>query len=509
MALNFIKGNKTESKPSIDAKSTPNTKNDDTLVPKLTNAQLNKLTKVYPAWLRNNSSLKQLPAVYQGVLGQVQLQPMIHNESRFVNGRILARKQQHLDYMNRFTDTQRVYEIFLLSRLGDVTLSKIWAFANKTYPGQLTNREVLVGLALIALFQKLDCNNNSNNNDNSKSNHQNPTNKSSPDPFVDFYKIDRPPLPKLYPPDSNNKLSKYQIKTSKSMPEELSQSSSLLIDIDDPVSDQKQTKSDQSRDFDTNKSICDIGHQKAIDKFNGNSVSLIDMDSGGFGIGFLQTWLKDSNLILRAIKSIFKQSFDTLNVCYSRHHAIEALRSGRGINFINNIGLCYPLAHNLKLRVDELENMKNFGFFDKNYIMQIDDLNLINEYWVGINQYWLVLINLFNESGQIKFVEKLMDSLNAPTEKDRTFEDFVNDLNSNDKSCSICLTKFYLLPGNSPPNGVPEEDGNSLIESELVTLDNRYYYHVPCATFYQNNVGSLPYQKEPDATNLLTPTNSV
>lgn len=497
MAFNFIKSNKTESKTSINTKSTQNTKNDDTLVPKLTNAQLNKLTKVYPAWLRNNSSLKQLPGVYQGVLGQVQLQPIIHNESRFVNGRILARKQQHLDYLNRFTDTQRVYEIFLLSRLGDENLSKIWAFANKTYPGQLTNREVLVGLALIALFQKLDCN---NNNDSSKS-----SNKSSTDPFVEFFKIDQPPLPKLYPPDNNNKLPKYQIKTSKSMPEELSQSSSLLIDIDDQVSDQGQKKSDQLKNLATNKSICDISHRKAIDKFNGNLVSLIDMDGGGFEIGFLQTWLKDSNLILRAIKSIFKQSFDTLNVYYSRHHAIEALKSDRGKNFINNIGLCYPLAHNLKLKVDELKNMKNFGFFDKNYIMQIDDLNLINEYWVGINQYWLVLINLFNESGRIEYVEKLMDSLNTATETDITFEDFVNKLSSSGKSCSICLTKFYLLQSSDTQS----EDENSLVESELVTLDNRNYYHVPCATFYQNNVGPLPCQREPDATNLLTPTNSV
>lgn len=471
--------------------------NDDTVEPKLTNAQLNKLTKVYPTWLRDSSNLKQLPGVYQGVLGQVQLQPNYNSESHSVNGQILARRQQ-LDYFNRFTDTQRVHQLLSASQLSNETLATIWAHVNKTFPGKLTNREVCLALALIALFQKLelDCNNDDDNN--KKSTCYNKTTSTYKDPFILIKSEKKPPVPTLYPSRNNldNKLPKTQITTSKSMPDELS-GQDLLVDIcsDDPT-EHSYGKGDQVRSKCNN----DLDHPKTTNEnLKGDLISLIDMDSDRFEIRFFQLsqiWLR----FLSAMKIVFKRSFDILNVENSRQSSIEALSSSNGIQFIKNLTICYPLAHNIKFKIDELKNMENFGLFDKNYICQIDDL------MTSINEYWAVLINLFHESGQIKFIELIMDGLNykTPTVTSKTMLELVDEMKPRTDLCSICHTKFYLLSYSTPSSNVPEED-ISLLTNELITLDNFRFYHARCANFWLNCVDSfgLPFHREPDA--ILSP----
>lgn len=509
MAFKFMNSNRSSSsssnfKPSsINISSDIN--NDDTLVPKLTNAQLNKLTKVYPTWLRDNSNLKRLPGVYQGVLGQVQLQPDFANESRFVNGQILALRHQQLDYMNRFTDTQRVHQLLSASHLSNETLATIWAHVNKTFPGKLTNREVCLALALIALFQNLELDCNNYKDDNTKSTSYAKTNSTTyKDPFILIKSEKTPPVPTLYPSrnDLDNKLTNSRITTSKSMPDELS-AQDLLIDIcsDDSTKINENSRVQRSLQeiSESNGNNNDHDHLKTTcDNLKGNLINLIDMNCDRFEIEISQLsliWIR----FLSAMKIVFKRSFDILNVENSRQSSIEALSSCNGIQFIKNLSVCYPLAHNIRFKIDELKNIKNFYFFDKNYIIRIDDL------MTSINEYWAVLINLFHESGQIEFIELIMDGLNykTPTVASKNIDELANEMNSVGRTdlCSICHTKFHQMRGNTLPSNIPEEDIILLANSELITLDNQYYYHARCANFwlYQVDSSGLPFHREPDA----------
>lgn len=472
------------------------------VVPKLTNAQLNKLTKVYPSWLRDSSGLKQLPGVYQGVLGQVQLQSasFITNNGQKHYQKLVNVKQQP-DYMNRFTDTERVHQLLSASRLSNDSLATIWAHVNKTFPGKLTNRELCLALALIAIFQRLE----------KQEGNSLRTSKQNPFDLVRTEK--KPPVPTLYPTQRNTSNSSSPIKLNevKSSSPARESLSTLLVDLccdddgQDSASNLNLTKLQPNDLSAPPHSAANIGRD--------NSFNLIDMDGDQFGIDFYkltQIWLR----FLTSMKSTFKRSFDILNVENSRQSAIEALKSPDGIQFSKHLSICYPLAHNIKFKIDELNNIEIYpnrytstvergslqtsGLFDKNYMQQIDDL------MISINEYWAVLINLFHESGQTKFIEFIMDGLNfkKQTVFSKSIEELANELNPSGKcdTCSICHTRFYLINCDSLTSGLLSDDAELLAETEteLLSLDDRYYYHARCANFWLNQVdlNGLPFRQK-------------
>lgn len=468
------------------------------VVPKLTNAQLSKLTKVYPGWLRDSSALKQLPGVYQGVLGQVQLQPAsftIKNGSqqyqKFVN------RQQQPDYMNRFTDTERVHQLLSASRLSNDNLATIWAHVNKTFPGKLTNRELCLALALIAIFQRLE------------REESNSIRTSGQNPFDLVKNEKKPPVPILYPTQRNSSngsspVAKQAGESSLARSLSKGDSNSLLVDL--CCDDDKDSSANKLHDMTSSQSSNDgfktaglmVSMPTNHARSDNNLFNLIDMDRDRFGFDFYkltQVWLR----LLTSMKSTFKRSFDILNVENSRQSAIEALRSQHGTQFSKQLSLCYPLAHNIKLKADELNSAsaKTSGLMDVSYLMQIDDL------MISINEYWAVLINLFHESGQTKFIELIMDGLNPKTQKvlSETIEELADELSTSGKSdiCSICHNKFYLIDCNAKgllldSAELPVDDSGNL----LLSHDDRYYYHARCANFWLNQVDAsgLPFQVE-------------
>lgn len=516
------------------------------VAPKLSNAQLSKLAKLYPPWLKDSSGLKQLPGVYQGVLGQVQLQPSLIFGANSTNGHIFAaynagKQLQSADYMNRFTDTERVHQLLSASQLPNETLATIWAHVNKTFPGKLTNREVCLALALIAIFQRLE-----------SENHAVSIKMQATDPFSLVKNEKKPPVPILYPNNnhssSNNNnngahniaSSKAQVVPSKSIPTELN-SSGLLVDIRDDngitssdgglnlgmgshpfLSGLNLSNRDDVRAANNTNNIKsgrtinrNLEHLLSLKNIRNNAVNLIDMDGDKFEIEFsklTQAWL----MLLSAMKSVFKRSFDILNVENSRESAIEALKSQKGKQFSKHLCLCYPIAHNIKFKIDELNNLQlnianeQINLFDKSYIVRIDDL------MTSINEYWAVLINLFHESGQTGIIELIMDGLNykQQTVSSETIEELANELDGCGKRdvCCLCHTKFYLTNYDSLANNresiLSEEDNERILDNNddddetLLSEDNLYYYHAKCANFWLNQVDSiecnLPFRKQPE-----------
>lgn len=499
MAFNF--GRNKNSLPQLQTSISQDNPNPSSVLPKLTNAQLSKLAKTYPSWLRDGSSLKQLPGVYHGVLGQVQLQPeFLDGVDKFSNEKKLVNKQQQVDYMNRFTDTERVHQLLTTSRLSNQTLATIWAHVNKTYPGCLTNREVCLALALIAIFQRIE-----------KEGHDTQVAHKN-DPFSSVKLEKKPPVPVLYPSSSNIHSSPIKACTTpsfNSVPNELS--SSLLIDISsvDEIQEQRANNSQNEIKRSTQGLYKDqIPLAWRLKSINNNAISLIDLEGDKFEMRLskiLQVWLK----MMTAMKNIFKRSFDILNVENDRQSALEALNSSRGHNFSRNLCLCYPIAHNIKFKIDELNSLRlpneQINLLDNNYVSQINDL------MISINEYWAVLINLFHESGQTNFIELIMDGLNYKNKTviSKTIEELDNELDSSRKHniCSICHTKFYLtnIGDNS---SITKDDYDLVVDYELLSLDGCHYYHAKCANFWINHVDNndtLPFHYQVEE--ILKPSN--
>lgn len=81
-------------------------------------------------------------------------------------------------------DRDKLYQVLLLSNLPSHVLAQLWAFVNRTIPGQLTKQELFLMLALIGLIQS-NC----------------------PQPVDELYKVTFIPLPqfpRLSLPESNN-----------------------------------------------------------------------------------------------------------------------------------------------------------------------------------------------------------------------------------------------------------------------------------------------------------------
>lgn len=537
---------------------------DDIVIPKLTSTQLSKLAKVYPAWLRDGSSVKRLPGVYQGVLGQVQLQsnligidisnglPFSNNIGQKVQSSFNVIKQQQQqqpqEYMNRFTDTERVHQLLSASLLSNETLATIWAHVNKTFPGKLTNREVCLALALIAIFQRLE------KVDGSFGVIKTELEK---DPFNLVKAEKKPPVPILYPNhnhrtaisqnkyDNNNRNSNNNTHQSLTNTNFVLSSSTktindeILVDLWGTNDDEESLKKQNGTVNESLRLSSSKSEQCLTKRPLSCNTSLIDSDCVRFEIEFFtleQTWLR----FLKAIKNIFKRTFDILNVENSRLSAIEALKTQQGENFSKQLCLCYPLAHNIKYKIDDLNTIRIYGrrlsrcknntedhkaitdirkdekndslsgLFDKNYIEQIDDL------MTSINEYWAVLINLFHESGHTTFIEYIMDGLNynQQTVFSQTIDELINELDGSGKKnvCSICHTNFYLKPlsKNSSRERLTIEDAELIADDDikLLSLDNVHYYHAKCANFWINQVDStvLPFHNySTDTTGILSP----
>lgn len=463
----------------------------------LANSQLAKSNNVYPPWLKVGTSLKQMPGIYQGVLGQVQLQTsLLHPGKKLI-------KQANGDYMDRFTDTERVHQLLSASRLSNEVLATIWAHVNKTFPGRLTNREVCLALAIIAEFQQLET----------------PAAEKSKDPFSTVRLQKRPPVPKLYPGDCNsvNKCESskrtLEIHSSKSTPEELC-SINLLVNLDDGEGSHKPPNRYSRESATVNQANTDFGSL---------NINLIDDDYYEFGkelANLAEIWLK----FLNGIRVVYKRSYDILNVENSRQSALEALRSQDGKEFSMYLCLSYPLAHNIKTKIDELYSLEvitqvplkskpTSRLFDKRYITKINDL--MN----SVNEYWAVLINLFNESGQTKFIELIMDGLktedNSGQERfiKRTVDQLVNELKGLNRPdlCSICYSKFYLTTSFTSLSEFLGDKSELVLYQEPISGDNQYYYHPKCANFWLNHVcaDSLPLTGRHDESILVPGVNKI
>lgn len=477
---------------------------------RLSSSQVNKMTKTYPRWLRGNVELKYLPALYQGVLGQVQLQPDISFDNAALLNHHRLKPKQTQDYMNKFTDTERARKLLSASQLPNDTLATIWAHVNQTFPGRLTNREFCLALALVAHFQRLNKETGDIGLDpeattkviRSDLNSNESSAKTSKKDAFDLVKSDdKPPVPILYPCQSSPRKTRCtrRLSNSNSVPNKLS-SEVLLVDLGE---DSSTHDARSQSDLDRNKS-------QTTPQSRPKLVNLIDSDDEN-DVNFIVDRLTDVwSQIMLAIKALFKRSFDILNVENCRNSALEALRSDRGVLFMKHLCLCYPLAHNIKYKIDELiakqDSHSNEPYvannsvqFDKNFAFRINDLML------SINEYWAVLINLFHESGQTNFIEVIMDSLDLTLElnPDRAHSTSQTFNLNNPERCCICLRKNYLdmigtrSLASSETKGISNDDFNLISGQELISQDNHYYYHARCANFWLNQVDGekLPFFK--------------
>lgn len=454
--------------------------------------------QAFPAWLKDGSTLKQLPAIYLGVLGQVQLQSgLMPPSGKAIN------KLANGNYMDRFIDTERVHQLLSASRLSNEVLATIWAHVNKTFPGRLTNREVCLALALVATFQELNLSSETDA-------------KHSRDPFTLVRLAKKPPIPKLYPNDSSASVTPPPTGRNSSL--SFNQQDNLLVDLGD-VCD----RLDPPVEHKGNAKI----HSEAplLASFN-----LIDADYCNFSLDLAareEVWIK----FLSAIRVIYKRSYDILNVEHSRTSALEALKSQQGRDFSMHLCLTYPLAHNIKIKIDELDSIElgspsirgaSGKLFSKGYASRINDL--MN----SVNEYWAVLINLFHESGQTRFIESIMDGLKMPeftsapcavvssglatslsSTKSFNMDQIVSMLSGYDKPdvCSICYSKFYLPNLDQPSNTLDNCSTDLMRYQNPISSDNHYYYHPKCANFWLNQIcsTSLPFVDEHRDETILIP----
>lgn len=506
MAFNFVRSKKNLSSSNLHNDASNQQQSEQNL-PKLTATQLGKLAKTYPSWLRDSggSSLKQLPGVYHGVLGQVQLQPeFVFNGDSKIELVNIKKQQTQADYMNKFTDTERVHQLLSASRLPNEVLATIWAHVNKTFPGRLTNREVCLALALIAIFQRLQ-----------KDGQQ--VGGQTNDPFTLVKAEKKPPVPTLYPNtnyNNNNNFSptKSRFPASNSIPNDLSSSGCLLIDLQEDEGNLAKQQDPEPETKHSESLVLTNSYLSTTITNTGANISLIDSDRDKFLVRLTkltQVWLQ----MMITMRNIFKRSFDILNVENSRQSAIEALNSPKGLEFSKNLCLCYPIAHNIKFKIDELANFGSSSegapkgtlcLLDKKYVTQINDL------MISINEYWAVLINLFHESGQTCLIELVMDGLNYNTKTviGQTLDELALELDNTGKPdvCAICHTKFYLASVKSTNS---DEYDELINDQKLLTLDNCNYYHVKCANFWTNTVAKtdkLPFHNEAD--DILRPSNN-
>lgn len=483
-------------------------------------SKTNNSNRAFPAWLKDGSTPKQLPAIYLGVLGQVQLQssfipPPGKSTNKLTSG----------EYMNRFTDTDRVYQLLSASRLSNEVLATIWAHVNKTFPGRLTNREVCLALALVAIFQQLE----------SSSNHNE---KLAKDPFTLIRQSKTPPVPKLYPNDSSGVTvdlsespekttsDRLETKVPKNLATTKSCRDSLLVNFDDALEKLDSTNERTG----TSGEIC-RGNSLL------NSFNLIDCDYYKFTLDLAiieEVWFK----FLTAIRAIYKRSYDILNVENSRTSALEALGSQQGKKISLYLCLTYPLAHNIKIKIHELYSLelnskpstsssepRGGKLLSKEYISTIDDL--MN----SVNEYWAVLINLFHESGQTKFIEAIMDGLMMPKCKpDHESEATTSALPSGRNKkvdidqiakmlsgynqpdvCSICYSKFYLPNMDTSQTILDDEITGLMSYQNPISSDNHYYYHPKCANFWLNHTGSnsLPFVEDHRDKSILIPATKT
>lgn len=454
----------------------------DQVESKLSGAELNKLIKQYPSWLKGNSCIKNLPAVYHGVLGQVQVQPKF---SAISNPKLTRQPQQN-DYLDRFTDTERVYQLLLASRLPSATLATIWAHANKTFPGRLSNREVCLALALIAIFQRPD-----------KSDFA--ARLASKDHKLDLYELVRlekkPPIAKLFP-----------ISPANSTNENDERKDVLLVDLDD----------DSSKNLDNSKSEKNQEKSNTLDYFKSNLGNLIDTDVSRFEIDFKRLtdcWLRS----LKALKDIFKESFDILNVRHGRSSAIEALGTRRGREFSKNLSLCYPLAYNISETVRSWNDISSKPS-DQAELFEIGYVNTMEDLMRSINEYWAVLINLFHQTGLTKLIETMMDSLDTGSGSSIKSVHSVSDIarglcdsQPRQTTCSLCRKSQHFTSEPFKTLSKDEELSPELIDlwldHELITEDGHYHYHSRCANFWLNCVDSdgLPFKKA-RSSDILSPS---
>lgn len=517
---------KTESLDKIDNRD---------ISPKLTKTELNKLAKSYPSWLRDNSGVKNLPAIYKGVLGQVQVHPIINLDKNKMS-KFDRLANHNIEYLNRYTDTQRVHQLLLASQLPNDLLAIIWAHVNKSFPGKLTNREVCLALALIAIFQR--CKSDADRKDllfgpNKKD-------------LFQLVKDERnPPIPKLHATNSEvrqaiDKTSNYFLENGKTFGNPNDRNDiGLLVDLNSEsfeklnLNTQSPFKiSIKAPPYTTPKN--DLASTADLTFINTNWLNkyitdLMDMKIGEFEKNVSYKFTIWSEILL-AIKRIFKKTFDTLSVNHSRQSAVESLTSPEGIVFIKHISLLYPLAHNIKLTInninvlDKLQKPSDASNYDgHDDMMDKTFLKFVDELTTSINEYWAVLINLFHECGQTRYIEYIMDGLNKPTVIDTnshlTLEEIAAIIDTRDKIeiCSIChMNEFILAKDYSPNESAKQEidqsisnDIVSLIDNELITIDNYYYYHAKCGSFWLNNVSndnSLPWEDSKEISNILLPT---
>lgn len=487
-------------------------------LPKISSSQLEKAAKNLPTWLRNNAAIKQLPAIYQGVLGQVQIAQYDYPG------------QAHVEFSNRLTDTERVYQLLLTSRLSHEILATIWAHVNQTFPGKLINKELCFALALIALFQR----------------------KNIKDPFSAIKSERVPPLPNLYPQlvdedsDGNNKEPLIQFlddsSNENSRPSEgttnekqnihhhgnksiVNQSNrpikiattNAFIHIEVPSIDNNFSKTSNILNI---KSISTFANSSDILPINNDSsplsspsalstkhcntsnkttTSILDLDCKQMQLDeelsiIASIWSRQMD----ALKSVFKRTFDVLNVQHGRNNSLESLRTDDGAKFIQNLARCYPIAHRIWIKVSEIKQDSN-NRINNNYVHLIDNL------MTSINESWAVLVNLFDEAGQGEFIEAIMDGLNYEKLSDRsmgTSEELKegNGTKKNqsyipqEKVCAICLTatgstKHYTVTTDridvETSLSIAKYDAN---EDNLLTIDEHNYYHSSCGNFWLNQV---------------------
>lgn len=92
-----------------------------------------KLSSRLPFWLLPNSKL--FSPLYKSIWEAVQ------------------EEQPCKQYNEQLADTNRVFSLLLTSQLSTEALSYIWSLANQKYAGQLTEQELYIVLALVALAQ--------------------------------------------------------------------------------------------------------------------------------------------------------------------------------------------------------------------------------------------------------------------------------------------------------------------------------------------------------------------
>lgn len=435
-------------------------------------------SKLFPKWLKDGSSLKNLPPIYYGILAQVQIQPNFStdasNNIRDSGNSSLATKLNQKDFLDKYTDTERVHQLLLTSRLTNETMGHIWAFCNRSFPGKLTNRELCLALALIAMFQSKENNKQAKNNQ---------------DPFELIKSVSKPPVPKLYSRVTSGQ-------TITTVNHDLTD---LLINID--TDNEKINKDDDEK----------ISKKLEL-RFNVND-NLLEIDCDIFAENLsriCEVWLT----LLESMYLLFKRTFDIFNVEHSRDGSLEALRSIEGRKFSLSLSIAYPIAYKIATKIELIYERFKDELLGSSKLY----FNVTRDILISINEYWAVLMNLFHESGLTYVLELIMDGLNCIDKKfmlrSKTVDELRDELFSKYRSdyCMICQSNKYLPALDKMPSIDFEIDLSDLFnDSPLISQDSQYFYHSKCANFWlkQTNSAHLPFKAKNDIMNILSPQTSL